>query len=106
MSESAELLKAVREIRELLEVMAEPALAERDAKFRSELKRLVGASALKAKAASLMKGVLSQREIHRESGMHEGNLSTFIKQLRASNLLTDDLNPTLVIAIPSNFFDA
>src|SRR5438105_1427771 len=106
MSESAELLTAVREMRELLQVMAEPALAARDQKLRDELKRLVGSSVSKAKAASLMKGSLSQREIHRETGMNEGNLSTLVKQLKASNLLTNDANPTLTITIPSNLFDA
>jgi len=105
MNEPAELLTAVREIRDLIRVLAEPALAERDQKLRAELKRLVGSSVPKAKAVSLMNGSLSQTEIHNETGMNKGNLSTLVKQLNESKLLTEDSNPTLAITIPSNFFD-
>jgi len=106
MSESAELLTAVREIRDLIQVMAEPALAERDQKLRAELQRIVGSSTGKAKAILLMNGQRTQTEIHRASGMNQGNLSTLVKQLKASKLLTNDPNPTLTVIIPSNFFEA
>jgi hypothetical protein len=105
MNESDELLLAVNEIRDLIRVMAEPAMAERDRKARAELKTIVGSSAPKATAALLMDGTRTQRQIHSESGMHEGNLSTFVKQLKKSNLLSNNTNPTLAIKIPSNFFE-
>jgi hypothetical protein len=106
MSESNELLATVREIRELLLLIAEPAIAARDQKLRDELKRIVGKSPVKAKAVLNMVGGRTQRDIHNESGMHEGNLSTLVKQLRAAKLLSQDVNPTLVIPIPPNFFDS
>lgn len=43
--QSIELLQAVRDIRELLRLIAEPAVEARDGKLRQELRRIVGASA-------------------------------------------------------------
>jgi DNA-binding MarR family transcriptional regulator len=107
MSESNELLSAVREIRNFLELLAEPAIAERDRKLRTELKRIVGSSAPKAKAALLMTGGRTQSEIQRETGINKGNLSTLVKQLKENNLLSGDpKNPKLAISIPSNFFES
>jgi DNA-binding Lrp family transcriptional regulator len=87
--------------------MAEPAIAERDRKLRAELRRIVGKSAVRSKAVMLMDGSRSQRDIHRESGVHEGNLSTLVKQLRESKLIAGDgKRPALAIPVPANFFDA
>jgi len=106
MSESDQLLSAVEEIRDLIRLMAEPAIAERDQKLRTELKRIVGSSVQKSKATSLMDGIHSQGEIHRKTGMQKGNLSMFVKRLKENNLLSgDSKNPKLAITIPSNFFD-
>ncbi len=105
MSESDELLIAVREIRDLLQLLAEPAVAERDSKLRAELKTIVGSSGPKSKAVLLMDGTRPQRQIHKETGMNQGNLSTLVKKLKKSGLLSDAPNPTFVIKIPSNFFE-
>ncbi len=106
MSESDRLFSAVEEIRDLVRLMAEPAIAERDQKRRAELKRVVGSSVPKSKAVLLMNGTRTQRDIHHETGMHEGNLSTLVKQLKESKLLSGDpKNPTLAITIPANFFE-
>ena len=40
------LLEEVRQIRKLLELLAEPAIAQRDAKLREELKKIVGSRSL------------------------------------------------------------
>ena len=107
MSESDELLSAVLEIRDLVRLMAEPAIAERDRKLRTELKRIVGNSARQSKAVLHMNGSRTQRDIHRETGINEGQLSTLVKQLKESKLLSGDgKNPTLTISIPPNFFEA
>jgi DNA-binding MarR family transcriptional regulator len=106
MSESDELLATVHEIRALLRLMAEPAIAQRDQKLRAELKAIVGSSETKSRAVLLMDGTRTQRQIHSETGMNQGNLSTLVKQLKNSGLLSDHSNPTLAIAIPSNFFDS
>jgi hypothetical protein len=103
---SEEILNAVREIRDLIRLMAEPAVAGRDKKLRSELRRIVGNSTSKAKAALLMDGNRTQRAIHNETGINEGNLSTMVKQLKEHGLLSGDGKaPRLAISIPTNFFE-
>jgi len=105
--ELAELLTAVREIRDLVRLLAEPAIAERDQKLRDELRRIVGKSAAKSKSVLLMNGSRTQRDIHRETGIDEGQLSVFVKQLKSSKLLAaDGKQPKLAISIPANFFEA
>jgi hypothetical protein len=79
-----EILSAICEIRDLVRLLAEPAIAARDQKARNELRRIVGNSAAKAKAVVLMDGRRTQRAIHRETGINEGQLSTLVKQLNAS----------------------
>jgi DNA-binding MarR family transcriptional regulator len=106
MSESDKLLSAVEEIRELIRLMAEPAIAERDQKLRTELKRIVGNSTPKSNAVFLMNGNRTQSDIQRETGINQGHLSTLVKQLKENNLLSGDAkNPRLAITIPSNFFE-
>jgi hypothetical protein len=103
---SAELLTAICEIRDLVRLMAEPAIAARDQKFRTELRRIVGNSSPKAKAVLLMDGSRSQRDIHRATGTNIGHLSTLVKQLKTSKLLSGDgKQPKLAIVIPANFFE-
>lgn len=107
MSESEELLSTVREIRELVRLMAEPAIAARDQKLRAELRRIVGKSVTSARSVFLMDGSRSQAEIQRETKINQGNLSTLAKQLKANKLLADDgKNPKLAISIPSTFFES
>ena len=104
---SSELLTAVHEIRDLLRLLAEPAIAERDHKLRSELCRIVGKSPAKARAVLLMDGNRTQADIRRETGFHQGNLSTFVKQLGSGNLLSDDgKKPKLAISVPANLFES
>jgi len=104
MTEQTELL---REMRDLLLVMAEPALAKRDERFRESLRQIVGSSKPKAKAVLLMDGSRSQTAIRNESGIDAGNLSRCVKELRDASLISKDdkQNPKLVITIPPNFFE-
>jgi DNA-binding MarR family transcriptional regulator len=104
---SDELLAAVRELRDLVRLLAEPAITERDKKLRAELRHLVGRSLKKSNAVLLMDGKRKQADIQRESGINQGDLSTLVKQLRAANLITTDAKrpPELTISIPSNFFE-
>jgi DNA-binding transcriptional regulator GbsR (MarR family) len=45
-------------------------------------------------------------EIHKQTGMNLGNLSTLVKKLSESQLLSGDLKkPKLTNPIQSNFFD-
>jgi hypothetical protein len=103
---SDELLAAVRELRDLVRLLAEPAIAERDKKLRAELRRLVGKSPKKSRAVFLLDGKRKQADIQRESGINQGDLSILVKQLKAANLITADAKrPELTISIPSNFFE-
>ena len=74
-------LEVLTEIRDLLRVMAEPALAERDASLRAALRGIVGTSKKNAKAAFLMDGSRSRTVIAREVNIDSGNLSRFVKKL-------------------------
>jgi hypothetical protein len=104
--QSAELLSAVREIRDLIRLMAEPAIAERDQKLRTELRRIVGKSIPSSKSVLLMDGSRTQAEIRSVTGINQGNLSTLVKSLSKSKLLSGDgKQPNLAISIPPNFFD-
>jgi len=101
--EQTELL---REMRDLLRIIAEPALAARDQKLRAALLEIVGKSQSKGKATLLMDGSRTQAAIVTESGIDQGNLSRLLKALRAKELLgVDEKHPKLAISIPAVFFD-
>jgi uncharacterized protein (DUF2252 family) len=103
---SEQLLSAIHEIRDLIRLMAEPQIAARDQKLRDELIRIVGRSVPKQKSALLMDGTRSQKDIHKETGINIGHLSTLVKQLGTNKLLVGDAKkPNLAISIPSNFFE-
>lgn len=103
---SAELLGAICEIRDLVRLLAGPAIAARDQNLRDELRRIVGDSVRKGKAVLLMDGTHTQRAIHREIGIDEGQLSVLVKQLKKSGLLpSDGKELKLAISLPKNFFE-
>lgn len=100
MSEDTELL---REIRDLLRLVAEPALAKRDEKLRASLKQIIGKSKRKAEAVVLMNGSRSQAEIRKQCGIDDGDLSRLVKALRGAELIgADDKHPKLAFPVPSN----
>ncbi|MBZ5664441.1 MAG: hypothetical protein LAO30_07525 [Acidobacteriia bacterium] len=102
MNEQTELLS---EIRDLLRLIAEPALAKRDEGLRVALRELVGRSKPNAKAVLLMDGTRTRAAIRQGSGIDQGNLSRLAKSLREKGLITADEQPKLLIAIPANFFE-
>jgi hypothetical protein len=100
------LLGEVHQIRKLLELLAEPAIAQRDAKLRNELRTIVGASAKKQQSALLMDGSRTQRQIIAETSINQGDLSAMVGRLDKARLLCDGKKePKLTISIPLNFFD-
>ncbi|MEX0955274.1 MAG: hypothetical protein WDZ83_08700 [Rhizobiaceae bacterium] len=108
MNEPADrMLTVLEEMRDLLRVIAEPAIAERDKKLRDVLRVLAGSGkGNKPKAVLLMDGTRTQAKIVEECGIHKGQLSELVKALREGNLLRGDpKQPQLVISVPSNFFD-
>lgn len=101
------LLCEIREIRKLLELIAEPAIAQRDAKFRSDLRSIVGSSSKGRKSVLLMDGTRTQAGIVGQTNMSKGNLSTLVSRLEEAGLLAEGKKyPKLIIQLPSNFFDA
>lgn len=101
-----DLLREVQKIRELLELLAEPAVAQRDAALRDELRRIVGSSQKKQNAVLLMDGTLAQKDIVAQASINKGNLSTTVSQLEQAGLLADGKKlPKLIIPIPPNFFE-
>lgn len=104
---SSEMLSVLAEMRDLLRLIAEPAIAERDKKFREAL-RVIGGSATskKAKAILLLDGTRTQAEVSKACGINQGDLSNLVKKLKAEELLRgDSKQPQLAISIPANFFE-
>lgn len=107
MNDSSMVLQEIREIRKLLELLAEPAIAARDAKLRQSLLNIVGASAAAKSAVPLMDGSRTQADIAKQTGIHKGNLSTLVGKLGEAKLLGNNTKqPHLSITIPTNFFDS
>lgn len=100
------LLEEVRQIRKLLELLAEPAIAQRDAKLRAELRKIVGSGSKKQESVFLMDGSRTQKQIISQTSVNQGHLSTMVGKLESAGLLADGKKqPKLTISIPSNFFD-
>jgi hypothetical protein len=104
---SNEILAAVRKICELLELLAEDKIAQRDAKQRTALLEIVGTSAAKQKSVFLMNGTRTQTEIHKATSVNQGHLSTMVGKLHKAKLLVGDTKrPELAISIPPTFFES
>ncbi|WP_311029413.1 MarR family transcriptional regulator [Mesorhizobium koreense] len=103
---SSQMLGVLAEMRDLLKLIAEPHLAQRDKKPREVLRSIVGSAAgKKAKAVPLMNGTRNQAGIVAECGIHKGDLSVLVKRLKDAGLLTGDpKQPQLAIALPEGFF--
>lgn len=101
------LLEEVRQMRKLLELMAEPAIAQRDAKLRDELRKIVGSSSKKQHSVFLMDGSRTQAQIIAQASVHQGDLSTMVGKLERAELLVEGKKkPKLAISVPPNFFDS
>lgn len=102
MSREVELLT---EIRDLLAIVAEPALEKRDAKLRAALREAVGSSPKKAAAIFLMDGSRTQSAISKETGFDSSDLSKLVRLLISKELLANDPKaPKLALKIPQDFF--
>jgi hypothetical protein len=105
--QSAQMLNVLTEMRDLLRLIAEPAIAQRDKKLRESLRGIAGsATGKKAKAILLMDGTKAQATIVKECGINKGDLSALVKKLKVSELLTGDpKQPQLAISIPPKYFE-
>ena len=104
---SDQMLPILEEMRDLLRLMAEPAIAERDKKLRDVLRVIAGSGkGNKPKAVLLMDGTRTQAKIVEDCGIDKGQLSGLVKALREADLLKGDpKQPQLLISVPSDFFD-
>ncbi|MDP4199051.1 MAG: hypothetical protein Q8922_14955 [Bacteroidota bacterium] len=103
MSREIELLT---EIRDLLEAMAEPAIAKRDEKFRDGILAVAGKSQKSCNAILLMDGSRTQANIVKEAEIDQGQLSRLVKNLKTNSLIgSDEKYPKLRTKLPPNFFD-
>jgi hypothetical protein len=103
MSDDSEIL---REIRDLLRLIAEPALAKRDERLRASLQELVGKSKQKAEVVVLIDGTRSQADIRKAAGVDPGNFNRLVTALREAELIgPDERRPKLVFPAPSNLID-
>jgi DNA-binding MarR family transcriptional regulator len=98
-------IELLAEIRDLLQVMAEPALAKRDEKCRDAIRVVVGKSRKSASAIRLMDGSRAQAAISKEAGIDPGQLNRLIKSLEKNALIdADEKYPKLRVKLPLNFF--
>ena len=101
------LLGELRQIRQLLELLAEPAIAKRDAKLRAELRAIVGNSRKKRDSVLLMNGTHTRTEIIAKASIDKKDISVLIGKLDKAGLLAGDKKqPNLAISVPPGFFDA
>lgn len=104
---SEQMLRVLFEMRDLLRLMAEPAIAQRDKKLREALRSIAGsATGKKAKAILLMNGTLNQAGISNKCGIDRGDLSVLVKRMKGEGLLKEDAKePELTISISPDFFE-
>ncbi len=102
---SDQLLTAVLEIKEMLKLIAEPHLAQRDQKRRTALIGIVGKSAWKRQMVPLLDGTKTQVELRKIIKADQGDLSKFIKFLKEAELLREGEKPHLNLDLPANFFE-
>lgn len=103
MSKDTELLM---EIRDLLQVMAEPMLEKRHKKFRDGIRDVVGKKQTARIAVLLMDGTRSQAAISKESGMDAGQLNRLVKELQHKSLCAmEGKHPKLAGRLPSDFWE-
>ena len=103
MSKDMELLT---EIRDLLQVMAEPLLEKRQKKFRDGIRRVVGKKKSARGAVLLMDGTRSQAAIAKESGMDAGHLNRLVKVLEKEALCAmEGKHPKIACRLAGDFWD-
>jgi hypothetical protein len=103
MSQEIQLLT---EIRDLLEVIAEPLLEKRHKKFRDGIRKAVGKKQSARGAVLLMDGTRTQAAIAKESGIDAGQLNRLVKELEKASLCAmEGKHPKLAKQLPDHFFD-
>lgn len=103
MSREIELLM---EIRDLLKVMAEPALIKQDEKFKQAVQAVAGKSRKSGAAILLMDGSRTQAAISKQASIDPSQLNRLVKTLEANSLIgVDEKYPKLRVKLSPSFFD-
>jgi hypothetical protein len=103
MSKDTELLV---EIRDLLQVLAEPLLEKRHKKFRDGIRAVVGKKKSAKVAVLMMDGTRTQAAIAKESSMDASQLNRLVKELeKGAFCLMEGKHPKLATKLPADFFD-
>jgi hypothetical protein len=95
-----QVLKVLQEMRDLLQLIAEPQIAVRDRRQRDSLRGIAGKGEKTRKAVLLMDGSRKQKDIASSVPMSPGQLSDLVKELRANNLVCDGvIGPKITIHV-------
>jgi hypothetical protein len=100
-------LELLAEIRDLLQVMAEPMLAKRDEKWRGAIRTVAGKGKKNGAAIMLMDGTRPQAAIAKAAAIDAGQLNRLVKALENAGALIvrDGKHPKLLVKLPPSFFD-
>ena len=99
-------IELLEKILEMITLIADPQIAQRDEKRRAALTAIVGKGQKAIKAASLMDGTRTQAIICKEAGIDGGALSRLSKALRDSGLIAVDAkDPKITIPLSPRFWE-
>lgn len=93
----------LQKILDVLTLIAEPQIAQRDERLRGALAEIVGKSKPRSKAVCLMDGTRVQAAICKEAVIDQGALSRLAKALREAGLLDEGEKLKLTIPLPPGF---
>ena len=93
------------EIRDLLRLIAEPQLAERDAKHRQAIREIAGQGKKKQDAILLMNGDHDRKFIIEKSTIDASGLTRLVQALDGAGVLQNREPARLSVLIPHNFFE-
>jgi phosphoenolpyruvate-protein kinase (PTS system EI component) len=107
MTNDSEVIELLRDIKSLLEVLAEPKLQEREKSARDILRRIAGRSEPKRAALLLMNGQLTRQEIIKSTQIDPAEMTRLTKAVLAEGLLTEKAGKpaVLVRSLNSLFVD-
>jgi len=106
-NETTSITTLLTDIRDLLLLIAEPAIAKRDSGLRASIREAVGTGVKRQAASLLMNGKLTRKEIQAQSTIDQSGISRLVSELIEKGLaLEEDSRPCLVCQLPSDFYKA
>lgn len=106
MEYNEKIVNLLTEIRELLRIIAEPQLAERDRQGRATIVKIVGRSQKRKSAVLLIDAVRTRADIQKLSEIDPGDLSRFMSELKEAQLCEEQSRvPRLRVSVDEKMFD-